>query len=308
MRFLIKHEVQGRLRIHVIRNRMTCTEADVLCWALEKQKSVIKVKVYERTADAVIYYTGDREELIHKLKKFHFEKADVPDNVLSSSGRALNSAYREKLIAKTLLHYGGKLLLPNSVRKIWLTFKVVQYIGKGIRCLARRKIEAPVLDATAIGVSVLRGDFNTAGSVMFLLGIGELLEEWTHKKSVGDLARSMSLNVGKVWLKKDGQEILVPSEKIVAGDEIVVHMGNLIPFDGEVSNGEGMVNQASLTGESVPVRRTLGSVVYAGTVLEEGELTILVKQTGGSSRYEKITAMIEESENCLLYTSDAADD
>lgn len=163
MRFLIKHEVQGRLRIHVIRNRMTCTEADVLCWALEKQKSVIKVKVYERTADAVIYYTGDREELIHKLKKFHFEKADVPDNVLSSSGRALNSAYREKLIAKTLLHYGGKLLLPNSVRKIWLTFKVVQYIGKGIRCLARRKIEVPVLDATAIGVSVLRGDFNTAG-------------------------------------------------------------------------------------------------------------------------------------------------
>ena len=143
---------------------------------------------------------------------------------------------------------------------------------------------------------MLRGDYGTAGSVMFLLGVGELLEEWTHKKSVGDLARSMSLNVGKVWLKKDGQEILVPSEKIVAGDEIVVHMGNLIPFDGEVSNGEGMVNQASLTGESVPVRRTLGSVVYAGTVLEEGELTILVKQTGGSSRYEKITAMIEESE------------
>ena len=158
------------------------------------------------------------------------------------------------------------------------------------------KIEVPVLDATAIGVSMLRGDYGTAGSVMFLLGVGELLEEWTHKKSVGDLARSMSLNVGKVWLKKDGQEILVPSEKIVAGDEIVVHMGNLIPFDGEVSNGEGMVNQASLTGESVPVRRTLGSVVYAGTVLEEGELTILVKQTGGSSRYEKITAMIEESE------------
>ena len=195
MRFLIKHEVQGRLRIHVIRNRMTCTEADVLCWALEKQKSVIKVKVYERTADAVIYYTGDREELIHGLKQFHFEKADVPDNVISSSGRDLNSAYREKLITKTLLHYGGKLLLPNPVRKTWLTLKALQYIGKGIRCLARMKIEVPVLDATAIGVSVLRGDFKTAGSVMFLLGIGELLEEWTHKKSVGDLARSMSLNI-----------------------------------------------------------------------------------------------------------------
>ena len=296
MRFLIKHELQGRLRIHVIRNRMTCTEADVLCWALEKQKSVIKVKVYERTADAVIYYTGDREELIHKLKKFHFEKADVPDNVLSSSGRALNSAYREKLIAKTLLHYGGKLLLPNSVRKIWLTFKVVQYIGKGIRCLARRKIEVPVLDATAIGVSVLRGDFNTAGSVMFLLGIGELLEEWTHKKSVGDLARSMSLNIKKVWLKREEQEILVPASDILPGDRVIVHMGNVIPFDGEVSCGEGMVNQASLTGESLPVRRTEGQSVYAGTVLEEGELEIIVRAVSGATRFEKIVTMIEDSE------------
>ena len=296
MRFLIKHEVQGRFRIHVIRNRMTCTEADVLCWALEKQKSVIKVKVYERTADAVIYYTGDREELIHKLKKFHFEKADVPDNVLSSSGRALNSAYREKLIAKTLLHYGGKLLLPNSVRKIWLTFKVVQYIGKGIRCLARRKIEVPVLDATAIGVSVLRGDFNTAGSVMFLLGIGELLEEWTHKKSVGDLARSMSLNIKKVWLKREEQEILVPASDILPGDRVIVHMGNVIPFDGEVSCGEGMVNQASLTGESLPVRRTEGQSVYAGTVLEEGELEIIVRAVSGATRFEKIVTMIEDSE------------
>ena len=296
MRFLIKHEVQGRLRIHVIRNRMTCTEADVLCWALEKQKSVIKVKVYERTADAVIYYTGDREELIHKLKKFHFEKADVPDNVLSSSGRALNSAYREKLIAKTLLHYGGKLLLPNSVRKIWLTFKVVQYIGKGTRCLARRKIEVPVLDATAIGVSVLRGDFNTAGSVMFLLGIGELLEEWTHKKSVGDLARSMSLNIKKVWLKREEQEILVPASDILPGDRVIVHMGNVIPFDGEVSCGEGMVNQASLTGESLPVRRTEGQSVYAGTVLEEGELEIIVRAVSGATRFEKIVTMIEDSE------------
>ena len=296
MRFLIKHEVQGRLRIHVIRNRMTCTEADVLCWALEKQKSVIKVKVYERTADAVIYYTGDREELIHKLKKFHFEKADVPDNVLSSSGRALNSAYREKLIAKTLLHYGGKLLLPNSVRKIWLTFKAVQYIGKGIRCLARRKIEVPVLDATAIGVSVLRGDFNTAGSVMFLLGIGELLEEWTHNKSVGDLARSMSLNIKKVWLKREEQEVLVPASDILPGDRVIVHMGNVIPFDGEVSCGEGMVNQASLTGESLPVRRTEGQSVYAGTVLEEGELEITVRAVSGATRFEKIVTMIEDSE------------
>ena len=296
MRFLIKHEVQGRLRIHVIRNRMTCTEADVLCWALEKQKSVIKVKVYERTADAVIYYTGDREELIHGLKQFHFEKADVPDNVISSSGRDLNSAYREKLITKTLLHYGGKLLLPNPVRKTWLTLKALQYIGKGIRCLARMKIEVPVLDATAIGVSVLRGDFKTAGSVMFLLGIGELLEEWTHKKSVGDLARRMSLNIKKVWLKRDEQEILVPVSDILPGDRVIIHMGNVIPFDGEVSCGEGMVNQASLTGESLPVRRCEGQSVYAGTVLEEGELEIVVRAVSGSTRFEKIVTMIEDSE------------
>ena len=296
MKFLIKHEVQGRLRIHVIRNRMTCAEADVLCWVLEKQKNVVKVKVYERTADAVIYYTGDREELIHGLKQFHFEKADVPDNVISSSGCDLNSAYREKLITKTLLHYGGKLLLPNPVRKTWLTLKALQYIGKGIRCLARMKIEVPVLDATAIGVSVLRGDFKTAGSVMFLLGIGELLEEWTHKKSVGDLARSMSLNIKKVWLKRDEQEILVPVSDILPGDRVIIHMGNVIPFDGEVSCGEGMVNQASLTGESLPVRRCEGQSVYAGTVLEEGELEIVVRAVSGSTRFEKIVTMIEDSE------------
>ena len=296
MKFLIKHEVQGRLRIHVIRNRMTCAEADVLCWVLEKQKNVVKVKVYERTADAVIYYTGDREELIHGLKQFHFEKADVPDNVISSSGRDLNSAYREKLITKTLLHYGGKLLLPNPVRKTWLTLKALQYIGKGIRCLVRIKIEVPGLDATAIGVSVLRGDFKTAGSVMFLLGIGELLEEWTHKKSVGDLARSMSLNIKKVWLKRDEQEILVPVSDILPGDRVIIHMGNVIPFDGEVSCGEGMVNQASLTGESLPVRRCEGQSVYAGTVLEEGELEIVVRAVSGSTRFEKIVTMIEDSE------------
>ena len=244
----------------------------------------------------MICYEGERAAVIRMIQLFHYEEVELPTGLLESSGRALNNEYQEKLISKVIYHFGRKWLLPAPIRAIYTTVVSVKYIWKGIQTLAQGKIEVPVLDATAIGVSMLRGDYGTAGSVMFLLGVGELLEEWTHKKSVGDLARSMSLNVGKVWLKKDGQEILVPSEKIVAGDEIVVHMGNLIPFDGEVSNGEGMVNQASLTGESVPVRRTLGSVVYAGTVLEEGELTILVKQTGGSSRYEKITAMIEESE------------
>lgn len=275
---------------------MSSVQAETLLYYLQNQNQVSFAKVYDRTGDAVICYDGERAAVIRMIQLFHYEEVELPTGLLESSGRALNNEYQEKLISKVIYHFGRKWLLPAPIRAIYTTVVSVKYIWKGIQTLAQGKIEVPVLDATAIGVSMLRGDYGTAGSVMFLLGVGELLEEWTHKKSVGDLARSMSLNVGKVWLKKDGQEILVPSEKIVAGDEIVVHMGNLIPFDGEVSNGEGMVNQASLTGESVPVRRTLGSVVYAGTVLEEGELTILVKQTGGSSRYEKITAMIEESE------------
>ena len=296
MKFIIKHEIKGRLRIHVFQERMTDTEADTLCWFLEKQENVTDAKVYERTADAVICYRGDREELLNMLRGFSYEKVDVPENVLASSGRKLNSAYREKLIAKLVLHYGGKMIIPYPLRKIWLTVKAAGYIWKGLKCLRKRKIEVPVLDATAIGVSVLRGDFNTAGSVMLLLGIGEILEEWTHKKSVGDLARSMSLNIKKVWLKKDEQEILVHSSRIRRGDTVVVHMGNVIPFDGVVSGGEGMINQASLTGEALPVRRTEGQSVYAGTVLEEGELEIQVKAVSGSTRFEKIAAMIEDSE------------
>ena len=296
MKFYIKHESRGRIRIHLAQKRMSSVQAETLLYYLQNQNQVSFAKVYDRTGEAVICYEGERAAVIRMIQLFHYEEVELPTGLLESSGRALNNEYQEKLISKVIYHFGRKWLLPAPIRAIYTTVVSVKYIWKGIQTLAQGKIEVPVLDATAIGVSMLRGDYGTAGSVMFLLGVGELLEEWTHKKSVGDLARSMSLNVGKVWLKKDGQEILVPSEKIVAGDEIVVHMGNLIPFDGEVSNGEGMVNQASLTGESVPVRRTLGSVVYAGTVLEEGELTILVKQTGGSSRYEKITAMIEESE------------
>lgn len=275
---------------------MSSVQAETLLYYLQNQKQVSFAKVYDRTGDAVICYQGERSAILRMVQTFHYEKVELPTGLVESSGRELNKEYQEKLISKVIYHFGRKWFLPAPIRNAYTAVVSVKYIWKGIRTLAKGKIEVPVLDATAIGVSMLRGDYGTAGSVMFLLGVGELLEEWTHKKSVGDLARSMSLNVGKVWLKKDGQEIFVPSEKIVSGDEVVVHMGNLVPFDGEVSDGEGMVNQASLTGESVPVRRTLGSVVYAGTVLEEGELTILVKQTGGSSRYEKITAMIEESE------------
>ena len=296
MKFYIKHESRGRIRIHLAQKRMSSVQAETLLYYLQNQKQVSFAKVYDRTGDAVICYQGERSAILRIVQTFHYEKVELPTGLVESSGRELNKEYQEKLISKVIYHFGRKWFLPAPIRNAYTAVVSVKYIWKGIRTLAKGKIEVPVLDATAIGVSMLRGDYGTASSVMFLLGVGELLEEWTHKKSVGDLARSMSLNVGKVWLKKDGQEILVPSEKIVSGDEVVVHMGNLVPFDGEVSDGEGMVNQASLTGESVPVRRTLGSVVYAGTVLEEGELTILVKQTGGSSRYEKITAMIEESE------------
>ena len=296
MRFCIKHEMKGRLRIHIIQNRMTYAEADTLSWYLEEQENVTEVKVYERTADAVICYKGEREEILTVLKQFSYEKAEVPETVLSSSGRQLNEEYKERLITKTVLHYGSKLFLPMPVRAVITSVKSVKYIWKGIRCLAHGRLEVPVLDTTAISVSVFRKDFATAGSVMFLLGIGEIIEEWTHKKSVGDLARSMSLNVKKVWLKREDQEILVKSSEVQPGDEIIVHMGNVIPFDGEVSDGEGMVNQASLTGEAMPVRRVSGQSVYAGTVLEEGELQIRVKAVTGSTRYEKIVSMIEDSE------------
>ena len=296
MKFIIKHEIRGRLRIHVVQGKMTCAEADILFWYLDRQSNITDVKVYERTADAVICYTGERAALIRLLKSFRYEDTAVPETVVRNSGRKLNTSYKEKLIAKVLLHYGGRLLVPAPLRAWIVTIRSLRYLAAGLRCIRERKIEVPLLDATAIGVSVLRRDFNTAGSVMFLLGVGELLEEWTHKKSVGDLARSMSLNIKKVWLKRDGQEILVKADQIRKGDVVTVHMGNVIPFDGEVAGGEGMVNQVSLTGEAMPVRRVSGQSVYAGTVVEEGELDVRVKAVSGSTRFEKIVAMIEDSE------------
>ena len=296
MKFIVKHEINGRLRIHVVQKRMTYTEADTLSWFLSNQKNVTDVKVYERTADAVICYVGDKEDVLNLLKQFSYENTILPEHVAAGSGRELNAVYQEKLVMKTVLHYGSKLFLPMPVRAVITSVKSVKYIWHGIRCLMHGKIEVPVLDATAISVSVFRRDYATAGSVMFLLGIGEIIEEWTHKKSVGDLARSMSLNVNKVWLKRDEQEILVRSSDIEPGDHVVIRMGNVIPFDGEVVTGEGMVNQASLTGESLPVRRSVGQSVFAGTVLEEGEIEVLVKAVSGSTRFEKIVTMIEDSE------------
>ena len=296
MKFVIKHEIRGRMRIHLVQYRMSYAQADTLLYFLQNDAQVTKAKVYERTQDAVIFYTGSRRELIGKLQHFRYEYVEVPDGVIENSNRQMNAEYQEKMVEKVILRYASKALLPYPVRACWTTLKSLRYISKGVKTLAAGKIEVPVLDATAIGVSVLRGDYDTAGSIMFLLGIGELLEEWTHKKSVGDLARTMSLNIGKVWLVQDGTEVLVDAKKIAAGDEVVIHMGNPIPFDGIVTEGEATVNQASLTGESDPVRKSLDDFVYAGTVLEEGELTIRVQTVGGSSRYDKVVKMIEESE------------
>ena len=296
MRFAIKNESKGRMRVHMDQKRMTCRQADTLLYYLHKSVYVTNVKVYERTCDAAICYLGDRQNIINALKKFSYKTADIPEAMLENSGRETNTGFQEKLVNKIFLHYARKAFLPAPVNIALATVMSCRYIWEGIRTLAKGKIEVPVLDAAAIGVSLLRKDFKTAGSIMFLLGVGEILEEWTHKKSVDDLARTMSLNIGKVWLKKDDQEILVNSSDIALEDKIVVHMGNIIPFDGEICGGEAMVNQASLTGESVAVRRSTGNYVYAGTIVEEGELTICVKAVGGSGRYDKIVTMIEESE------------
>lgn len=296
MKFIIKHEMKGRMRVRLFQKRMTYEQADILQYYLLCNESVKLAKVYDRTCDAVINYTGDREDVIRLLQEFHYQTVEVPADVLATSGREVNAQYQEKLFNKVVFHYARKWFLPYPLNACYTSVMSLKYIWKGIKCLWARKIEVPVLDATAIGVSVARGDFSTAGSVMFLLGIGEILEEWTHKKSVGDLARTMSLNVGKVWLKRQDQEILVESGEVQPGDEVVVRMGTVIPFDGSVTDGEAMVNQASLTGESVPVCKKEGSVAYAGTVVEEGEITIRVKTVGGSSRYDKIVTMIEESE------------
>ena len=296
MKFMIKHEIPGRIRIHVVQKQMSYQEADALLYYLNTLEYITQAKVYRRTADACVCFTGKREPVIQALREFRYTSVKVPDEVFANSGRKINDSYQEKLIGKVLFHYAGKLLLPYPVRKAVILCKALHYLKEGWKSLAKKKMEVSVLDATAISVSIMRGDIRTASSVMFLLGLGETLEEWTHKKSVGDLARSMSLNTAKVWMKSGEQEVLVDSGKIKEGDTIIVHMGNVVPFDGIVSEGEGMVNQSSITGEPLPVLKKEGGYVYAGSVLEEGELICTVKKACGASRYEKIVEMIEESE------------
>ena len=296
MKFIIKHEIPGRIRVHMVQPKMTFEEADILLYYLVNLENVTKAKVYERTQDAVIYYEKDRREIIKALQKFGYDRVTVPEGLTEHSGRQMNAEYQEKLLMKVVMRFGGKLLIPAPVRAVWTGVRSLKYLQQGIASLKKGRLEVAALDATAIGVSILRRDMNTASSIMFLLGIGELLEEWTHKKSVGDLARDMSLNVGKVWLLREEQEILVPAKQIEPEDLVVVRMGNVIPFDGVVSGGEAMVNQASMTGEAVPVKKTAESYVYAGTVVEEGELIICVKAVSRATRFEKIVTMIEESE------------
>lgn len=296
MKFQIKHEIKGRIRIHVIQKRMTFAQADTLQYYLTGYDFIQNVKIQERTCDATIRFQGDREDVIHALRRFSYERIEVPEDFIKNSGREMNRFYWDKLMDQVILHYGTKIFLPMSVRAGIATVKSVKYIWDGLCTLARGRIEVPVLDGTAVGVSVFRGDYATASSVMFLLGIGEILEEWTHKKSVGDLARSMSLNISKVWVLRDGREELKEVTSVQTGDQVVIHMGNVIPFDGDVVGGEAMVNQASLTGESNPVRKAEGGYAYAGTVVEEGEITIRAREVNGSSKYEKIMTMIEESE------------
>lgn len=296
MKFIIKHEIPGRIRVHMVQPKMTFEEADILLYYLVNLENVTKAKVYERTQDAVIYYEKDRREIIKALQKFGYDRVTVPEGLTEHSGRQMNAEYQEKLLMKVVMRFGGKLLIPAPVRAVWTGVRSLKYLQQGIASLEKGRLEVAALDATAIGVSILRRDMNTASSIMFMLGIGELLEEWTHKKSVGDLARDMSLNVGKVWLLREEQEILVPAKQIEREDLVVVRMGNVIPFDGVVSGGEAMVNQASMTGEAVPVKKTAESYVYAGTVVEEGELIICVKAVSRATRFEKIVTMIEESE------------
>ena len=296
MRFKIEHEIRGRVRLHICQKRMTCRQADQLEYFLTKLNGVISVKVVERNQDVVICYSDNREEMLRAIQRFSYEKAEAPESYLQNSGREMNGEYWEKMVNHVVLHYGKKIFLPLPVRTFLTTLKSVKYIWKGVRTLAKCRIEVPVLDATAIGVSMLRGDFSTASSVMFLLGFGEILEDWTHKKSVDDLARSMSLNVSKVWLITEDSEVQVGTDEIKPGDRVRIHMGTVIPFDGIVTEGEAMVNEASLTGESMPVAKHESSYVYAGTVMEEGELTIRVKEISGSTKFEKIVTMIEETE------------
>ena len=294
------------MRVHVCNVRMTLHRADVLEAYLNHHDAIEKATVYERTGDVVLYYRGRRADAVQALSRYKFDQPELDALVTTADSRKLNQEYQEKMCDLVAGHFFRKLFLPAPIRAAYTVWRSIAFVWKGVRCLLRRRLEVEVLDALSIGVSVLRGDFSTAGSVMFLLNLGSLLEEWTRKKSLDDLARSMALNVDRVWVRSQGTEVLLPLTKVQPGDEIVVRSGNMVPLDGTVIEGEAMVNQAALTGESMPVRKAKGATVYAGTVVEEGECVFLAKAAGGANRYDKIVAMIEESEKLKSSTENRA--
>ena len=306
MKCTILHEGRGRMRVHVCNVRMTLHRADVLEAYLNHHDAIEKATVYERTGDVVLYYRGRRADAVQALSRYKFDQPELDALVTTADSRKLNQEYQEKMCDLVAGHFFRKLFLPAPIRAAYTVWRSIAFVWKGVRCLLHRRLEVEVLDALSIGVSVLRGDFSTAGSVMFLLNLGSLLEEWTRKKSLDDLARSMALNVDKVWVRSQGTEVLLPLTKVQPGDEIVVRSGNMVPLDGTVIEGEAMVNQAALTGESMPVRKAKGATVYAGTVVEEGECVFLAKAAGGANRYDKIVAMIEESEKLKSSTENRA--
>ena len=306
MKCTILHEGKGRMRVHVEKVHMTLHRADVLEAYLNHHDAIVHAAVYERTGDVVITYTGRRSAAIAVLAGYKFDVAENDALVTSADSRRLNREYQDKMFDLVAGRCLRKLFLPAPLDAAYTAFRSIRFLWKGVRCVLSRRLEVEVLDALSIGVSLLRGDFGTAGSVMFLLNLGSLLEEWTRKKSLDDLARSMALNVDKVWVRSQGTEVLVPLTKVCSGDEVVVRSGNMIPLDGTVLEGEAMVNQAALTGESMPVRKAEGSTLYAGTVVEEGECVFIAKAEGGSNRYDKIVAMIEESEKLKSSTENRA--
>ena len=306
MKCTILHEGKGRMRVHVEKVRMTLHRADVLEAYLNHHDAIVHAAVYERTGDVVITYTGKRTAAIAILAGYKFDVAEYDALVTSADSRRLNREYQDKMFDLVAGRCLRKLFLPAPLDAAYTAFRSIRFLWKGVRCVLSRRLEVEVLDALSIGVSLLRGDFGTAGSVMFLLNLGSLLEEWTRKKSLDDLARSMALNVDKVWVRSQGTEVLVPLTKVRSGDEVVVRSGNMIPLDGTVLEGEAMVNQAALTGEAMPVRKAEGSTLYAGTVVEEGECVFIAKAEGGSNRYDKIVAMIEESEKLKSSTENRA--
>ena len=306
MKCKILHESRGRIRVHLMCNRMTLHDADILEYYMRNIDGVTSVKVYDRTQDAIIIYKTERKNIIRALAKFSFKAKEAIELVPEHTSRQLHRDFEDRLIFTTVSHIATKLFLPVPIRTALTLFRSIKYIRKGLKALLSRKLSVSVLDATAVSVSIIRGDFSTSSSVMFMLNLGEILEDWTHKKSVADLASTMSLNVDKVWLKTDTCEVLVPIGDIQAGDKIVVRTGNMIPLDGKVVSGEATINQSSMTGESLPVVKTVGSYVYAGTVAEEGECVICVDKASGSGKYDRIVRMIEESEKLKSVAEDKA--